>query len=200
MRSTRRDRPGDGFTILELLAVLALLTIGLLIVGPPLQGFIAQSKTRGVVQETAALMRLARLEAIKRSVAGVVQVDLPGSQAVAPPDEDSALVRAFVDQDRDGLFEPGAGDREIGRTVLPEGVTIEPVDGLTPDPRDADLPAMAVFLNNGSAIDAGAFRFKDVRDNQVEVRLEPAASGQVTVRKLQGADWVEQGATTWTWN
>jgi prepilin-type N-terminal cleavage/methylation domain-containing protein len=190
-----------GFTLIEMLVVMALM-LALVALGiPSLQNALHQSKMRGMVQEITVALRLARIDAIKTSSQGIVQI-VPSTGPDKP-----ALVRAFSDRDSDGKL--GAGEPVLASFVLPTGVTFEnsaglldkdSVEGFSADP--AGGPNMAIFRRDGSIADIGGFRISDPYGNQMEVRVEPAATARIEVRKFENGAYVANGdnGKAWTWN
>lgn len=84
----------------------------------------------------------------------------------------------------------------------PAGATGEAsLDGFTP----FDGAVSAVFQPNGSVADEGAFRIADLRGNFLEVRVAPAATGRIEIRKWQDEVWRGTGDPTdpdfiaWKW-
>ena len=78
----RRREATRGFTLIEMIIVLAIMIIVMAIGFPALQNMIYRSKVEGTVREAAVLMRAARLDAIKRSNTFYVQADFTGNQVV----------------------------------------------------------------------------------------------------------------------
>ncbi len=180
-----------GFTLVEMLAVLALAVVMLALGLPILFTTVRQAKLRGVVQETTALMRRARIEAVKTSAQAVVRI-------VPPAGGEPGQVEAFSDRDADETFD--ADERVLGKLSLPFGVRFfappdledaDSVEGFTADPGGSSLPHIAVFQGTGAVEATGAFRFGDQFQNYLEVRIEPAATARVEVRKAreEGGDW-----------
>ena len=62
-----RPRTSAGFTLLELVIVIALIGILLRLAVPPLRGALADQRAKTVAYETMAALNLARSEAIKRN-------------------------------------------------------------------------------------------------------------------------------------
>jgi prepilin-type N-terminal cleavage/methylation domain-containing protein len=200
----RRER---GFTLIEMLVVLAILSIAVLLAAPFLSKQIQRSKLIGAAQQAAGLMRQARMDAIKHSQCAMVRIDVA-----------SKKVEAL--SDRDGDCKPSAADVRIGEVQLPNGVSFTSpcgtgaasVRGLTSAGAD---PAFAVFQGDGAAQKDGAFRFQAVElggraPNYLEVFLSPAATARVRVRKWRGGGsmdcdnntlWHTNGdGGSWTWS
>src|SRR3954453_3330628 len=165
MENPVRVRGPRGFTLIEMLVVMALLLVLLTLGMPSLMTVLHQAKIRGLVQETTVLMRLARIEAIKRSVQSVVQI-VPSTGAGDP-----GHVQAFLDLDSDKQL--GANDTMIGTVTLLSGVSFEncitgnkdkdSVKNLTPDPGGG--PNMLIFQQDGKISDTGGFFFADSYEN-----------------------------------
>lgn len=179
-----RKRRERGFTLIEMLVVLAILSIAVLLAAPFLSRQIQRSKLIGVAQQASGLMRLARMDAIKTSLCAMVQIDLARGEMEAL-------------SDRDGDCLPSAPDVKLGAVALPNSVSfVSPcgsgaasVRGLT---TRAGLPSVAVFRGDGSALAPGAFRFRAVElggrePNYLEVIVWPAATARIRVRKWRGA-------------
>ena len=177
------NRREAGFTLVESLVVVAILSIAVLLAAPFLSKHIQRSKLVGVAQQASGMMRQARMDAIKHSVCAMVQI---------APDRR----RVEVLSDRDGDCLPSAPDERLSELILPNGVSFASpcgadaasVRGLT---ARVGLPSVAVFRGDGSALDPGAFRFQAVElggaePNYLEVFLSPAATARVRVRKWKG--------------
>src|SRR5689334_17352492 len=176
-------RTERGFTLVEMLVVVAILFIAVMLSAPYLSKQIQRSKLIGVAQQASGLMRMARMDAIKHSLCSMVVVN-----------SSRGYVEAFSDKDGDCL--PSNADVLIGEVALPKSVAFASpcgsgaasIRGMTPWGGGANV---AVFRGDGSAQHVGAFRFRAVEfggasPNYMEVFLSPAATARIQVRKWRG--------------
>lgn len=206
MKNPEFVRGHRGFTLIELLVVLAVAMVLMLISIPSMFTAMHQGKLRGIAQETAVLMRQARLDAVKLSAQSVVRIVLPAGDQLG-------RVEAFSDRNRDSMLT--AGEPILGRLELPGGIKFleapdiegkASVDGFSGDPEDATKPNIAVFDSSGAVSNAGAFRFADTYENYLEVRVVTAATGRIEVLKARqdGSAWTYyasgDGGEAWKWN
>lgn len=202
MKNPMPGRGRRGFSLIEMLVVMAVM-LALVALGiPSLVNALHQSKMRGMVQEISVALRLARIDAIKTSSRGVVQIVPSTGPGVLP------LVRAFSDRNSDGKLD--ATDPVLASFYLPTGVTFEDntgkldkdsVEGFSTDP--AGGPNMAIFLGDGSIDMTGNFHISDPYENHLEVRVKPPkAAARIEVRKFENGKWVANGddGKAWTWN
>ena len=200
-----RTRP-EGYTLLEIMVVVAVVGIISLMGLPALQNMIQRSKHEGAARQISMLIHRAKMEAVKQSVSTVVAID---------PAENTVTAFADVNADGDFEFDPDGGanyrttDYQIGGTFsLPSGVSFAAHDG-TDDAKVADgflaVPwsgtDVAVFDSDGSVRVVGAFRTGDLEGNYLEIRVEPQATARVEIRKWDGAEYLTQGekGKTWKW-
>lgn len=216
MNKRRLAPRGRGFTLAEVLVVVAMIGIITLIGIPTFQRLLHRTKIEGIARETTIMMNLARYEAIKRGVPVVVQIDPVGQQIFSFVDVHGGL---DVTLPPDGLFAaiPGAAarttDYELGRLPLPTGVSfinetgntdLASVDGFVNDGNPDPPDDMAIFLSDGSVVDSGAIRFGDARGNVLEARIDPPGTARIELRKWDDDDaaWYAfgEGGKPWSWN
>lgn len=199
-------RPG-GFTLLEIMVVVAVVGIVALMGLPALQNMILRSKHEGAARRISMLIHQAKMEAVKQSVSTVVAID---------PATDSVTAFADVNADGDFKFDPDGSadyrttDYRIGATFsLPAGVSFMRYDESTDPDHVADGfldvtwsgTDVAVFESDGSVRVVGAFRTGDLEGNFLEIRVEPQATARVQIRKWDGDEYLAQGekGETWKW-
>jgi prepilin-type N-terminal cleavage/methylation domain-containing protein len=220
-------RGQSGFTLIEMLVVLALMAALMFFSIPAILPVIHQSKLTGIANEVKSLMFLARLNAIKYSSQAVVRI-VP-ADAVNP----IAQVQAFADRNSDGQL--SAGEPILASFYLPKGITFTapPADvtdaasvaGFKSDPGGAALPHIAIFQPDGSlpapdasartCVDAcagpggsvcgncgGAFSLADPNGNYLEVLIPSLTTPIPKLLKWQNNKWVAKGDNkeTWQWN
>ncbi len=207
-------RGQSGFTLIEMLVVLALMAALMFFSIPAILPVIHQSKLTGIANEVKSLMFLARLNAIKNSAQAVVRI--------VPADATNPIpqVQAFSDRNSDGQL--SAGEPILASFYLPKGVTFTapPADvtdaasvlALSVDPGGAALPHIAIFRSDGSLPDnctingaigcAGAFRLADQNGNYLEVLIPSATTPIPKLLKWDGSNWRAKGDNkeTWQWN
>lgn len=124
-------------------------------------------------------------------------------------------MEGFADCNGDGIED--AGKKSLGRFPLASNVRFlappalawaDAVSGLSPDPANPGAPKVAIFQGDGSVRDTGGFRFGDESGNFLEVRVAPAATARIEVRKCRACtdaddptDWhaAGDGGEGWTW-
>ena len=215
MRLLRRNRRRHGFTLFELLIVIALISIMATMAIPNFLRLIQRSKLTGITQETALLVRMARDYAIRYNTEAIVRIDTDTDEVIAFVDVDGALPGDPADR----IFNPIAGrpyratDFELARYRLPSHVTFaapaadpllgegsgQPVWRFT----EVNGERVAVLTSDGSARKEGAFRFADPHGNYLQVRVEPATTGRVRIEKShdEAVEWYfrNENNKPWEW-
>lgn len=189
--SRRRRARATGFTVMEIVVVLAILGLMLAASLPAFLQWIQRQRILGVVNATASRMQMARQEAIKAQVPVVVQPSFANNDI---------LIFANVDEDPNLQYDPDPAqpfktvDYELARVRLPaqqrQVYFWAPTDA-TPEGADAIVGLTVtsaaqnavVFLPDGTVRDTGAIRVADNRENYFEVRVEPRATARVQILK-----------------
>lgn len=149
-------RASRGFTLIELMVILAIMMVLAFLSMPMMLEAIESSKMRGITQGTVSLMRLARYEAIKKNACGRVQLDTA-----------AGLLSSYFDQDCDAA----TGNKLLGTQLLPSGITATSTFG-------GDV----VFRGNGSADAKGNYRFVNRKGTAKEVWVDPRSTGKISVQ------------------
>ena len=201
MNTNKSER---GFTLIELMIILAIMMALVAFTMPEMFAIMNRARLEGTARQAATLMRAARLEAIKQSCYGVVMID-PASREVV----------AFVDNDRDGVYEPTntPPERLLGRIALPSRVRFQDeagnkdmasVDDLNNPSAPVALPdGQVMYQQDGSVLAFGALHFADDRGNVLEVAaVKPGTTGKVEVHKWQDGSWISngEGGKAWKFN
>jgi prepilin-type N-terminal cleavage/methylation domain-containing protein len=186
-----RRSPRGGYTLLEIMVVLAILALALGIGLPNLMQLLFRARLEGIARDTATVMQSARLSAIKNQRPAQVEID-----------SGTGVISAFVDEDQDNTLD--AGEIVLGRLNLPAGVLLDAPGGMPAVEGFAVVGtrAFAVFKSDGSVDVQGAFRMADSRDNYLEIRVAPRGTARIEVRKWDGSNWWarDEGGHAWLWN
>lgn len=212
MRSNHRNSPPRGFTIFELLIVIALIGIMSTLFAPNILRLVHRAKLTGMAQKTEVMLRTARQYAIRYNVQAVVRIDQVSEEVIAFVDVDGVN----IGDPPDGIFNPIVGrphrstDFELSRMTLPNSVDFDapaadPLGhGVISDFTPVAGEFVAVFRPNGAAVNRGAYRFGDPFGNFLEVRVDPPLTGRVRTLKFSDADveWHIRNETgkPWKWN
>ena len=202
-RSSPRPRRGAGFSLIELLLVLAFMAALLGLIIPAMMNALLRAKMTGFVQQVASAMQGARLEAVKRSQVARVEAHFADNSVIA-----------YVDINGDGTYTPGT-DVLVMQVTAPSGVLLQgpgPVSSPNVAIYKFDPIAgggVAYFNSDGSVRNLGGFRFRDKRDNIMEAFVSSQASARIAVRKYAGNPTAGDDPNMyfesneqpgWTWN
>ena len=183
-----------GFTLIELMVVMALAALLLTMGFPALQNQIRRSRMMGIARETTNGLRLARFQAIKNSRPTVYSIN-PASREIL----------SWVDDNDDGLLD--VGEEVLMRTTLKAGLYIMNPPGSLGGPIDGFDGSNMVRFNGDGSVDAiGAYRFADDATavdarNFLEVGVRPRSVARVEILKWDGVAWwgQDEGEHPWVW-
>jgi type IV fimbrial biogenesis protein FimT len=205
----RRPKRGDGFSLIELLVVLALLGVIIGMGLPAMLNSLNRGKLTGFAQQTASAMQAARLEAIKRSTTSRVEVHFADNSVIAyVPCGDG-----YAGCGSHAAYDP-ANDVLVFQATAPAGVVLQGPGTVANGNAVVGFASItgggvASFNSDGSVVAQGGFRFRDQRNNIMEVFVSPQATARVAVRKYAGAPNGSDDPTKyfevdespgWTWN
>jgi prepilin-type N-terminal cleavage/methylation domain-containing protein len=185
---TREQRVrSQGFTLMEMIVVMALIAIAALIGFPALQKMIHRAKIMATVTQIATEARAARLESVKNSVQYYLQADYSNNR-----------IAIYAENGAASGFNP-ATDTFVRAVALPRDLTVNttyglPADGhigFKPDGTSDVDPTLGAY---------GAFRFGDSVGNVLEVKVD-AGPARVQIRKFDGTAYRVQGelGKSWSW-
>jgi len=190
-------RSASGFTLVDLVVVMAILGLLAALTAPALQTFLVRAKIETFSRDLASLVRQTRIESIKRSQPGVLLVNALNGRSLA-----------FIDENENAAYDDG--ETLLARLNMPGGLSYDAPDGelvIAGFDTSGDT-GWASFTTDGSVEREGAFRFMDGRGNAMELRIAPAATAKIRVRKwnedlevMDGSHWYGdgEGGEPWTW-
>jgi type IV fimbrial biogenesis protein FimT len=125
-----------GFTLLEVLIVMAIIAIGSAVAAPMMNDFVARYRLRGAARDITSTLQLMRLEAVKRKVNCVMTFS-------QPVNGDTFDYVAFVDSNEDWVYDPG--ETVLARINFDNPISIDTAAG------------GVTFINNAASKRAIAF-------------------------------------------
>jgi prepilin-type N-terminal cleavage/methylation domain-containing protein len=183
-------RSESGFTMIELIIVLAILLIASLMLLPRLFWFVDRARLRSAALATKSMIQTARLAAMKG-----------GGNAEVVFDYAKGRVYAFVDTNANGVWDAGV-DRQLGDYYIREPgkkVSVQFMSHNDGGPNTTGAldkfddfgtcggSGCVIFNAGGAAQTAGAVRFTDGYWNFLEVRITSLATGKVVIQKYNRA-------------
>jgi prepilin-type N-terminal cleavage/methylation domain-containing protein len=203
MDRSRKPVRSSGFTLIEVLVVLALMVILLLFSFPSLLKMVNRSKLLGITSQTSVLMQQARFEAIKRNVPVFVVADLSyRSLSVVSDDNGNGVWDRATDGLKARVDLPARITFWSATDAAANGATAVSFPALTCSPVCSSMFA-AVYRPDGSVAASGAFRFGDAKGNFTEVVTMNTATGRSEAHKYEPASssYVANGynGKAWTW-
>ena len=216
-KTARPARAGEeGFSLIELIVVVALIGILALWGVPTFLATLQRTRLVGAAKEVAVLIQVARLEAIKKAgVNGDPNNWVTAVQYLPAVAGSRGTFRILIDESPDSptpIWNPVT--RASGIYTLPTGITLraptqaedgtDAIFGWDDTAGAPDQFAGPIFRGDGSVTRAGAFRLANARDQHLEVQVEFPATGKISIQKFFGpaaTDWFEnhEGNRTWEW-
>jgi type IV fimbrial biogenesis protein FimT len=137
-------RARNGFSLIELMVALAVLTIVSVMAYPSLRAVTDSNRLTSAANETMAVLQTARMEAIRRNRRAVACLSANPSAAVPACSANGAIGWiVFMDANRNGQY--AAGERLLRVATLPSGIQLR---------GSSNFAGRASFRSDGLARDA----------------------------------------------
>lgn len=184
-RPANRSATRAGFTLLEVLVLMALIVLVLAIAFPALRQAMLRSQLETATQQVANALYSARYQSIRFGVDARVEIVF-----------DDQTITTLLDRSEDGTFSSRASLLRVEPPVMLQGPEDdepygdEAIDGF----EQSDEGGVVSFRPDGTAAAEGAVRLRGATGDSVEIRLAPAASARIAVRVWDelGGRWVER--------
>ncbi len=180
IRQTRR-----GFTLTELVIVVAIVGVLLAIGGPALWEIAQEIKLKQASRELITAMRSARYKAISEVRDYGVMARFPNRIEIFQGDDPATgtITREFLLPT--AVFIKGPTDAEPGGSE-----SIDDNGGTAGDPGfdENDDGGWVVFRPDGSSDNEGAIRLGNINDHYFEVRVDPSTTARMIIRTFVGPD------------
>lgn len=207
-----RLRSPRGFSLIELLIIVAILAVLVLLVGPAVQRYLLRSKMRASAENLSRHLQRARLYAISNNVNVLAEVSDAGRSLLIWAD-----VNGPIDGDPpDGVYNPLndkprlGTDHVVNRLFLESNVFFgSPNDQATTGLTTIGTRSALMLFPSGSAGATGSFNLGfrindgDPSGNYLQIFVNPAATAKVALRKWDRTDsaWRahREGGRPWEW-
>lgn len=147
-----KGRRGAGFTLIELMVVIATVAILAALAAPSLRNFAANQALAGVTSDLMAASMTARSTAINRNQTVVIE-------PVSGTDWTSGW-RVYVDKDASGDFDPTQDNEVVVGSPVPDTVAVNSNTVTNCSPKDKFAYSPDGFLKVGGMLGNGGVPFK----------------------------------------
>ena len=187
----RSDDPSAGYTLIEVLTLLAMIGIVTALAAPRLD--FQRYQIDGAMQAVGSTLMAAQRQAVQEQHNVVVAVDVAGSRVRIHSDANNNLL---MDGGESVRFEPLGESVRFGRGGAPSFFDVD--DAVTFSGRQNGLPAV-VFYRNGAASEEGGFYLTSTRamansgyaHEARALRIE-RATGRPTWFRQQSSSWKQE--------
>jgi len=176
---------GSGFSLIELMIVLAIMSVVLALAGPAVTRGLSGLTLKTAAKKVAAALRYARSQAVNRAQPYSVILDAERGRIVIcgipqPPPPAGTAAEEALDAEEGAELEQNVPQPEIKIVALPEGIALkEIIIGGAEITGTGDTLAQMVFYPDGTS-QGGELVLADSRERQYQVSVA-FLTGVVTI-------------------
>ncbi len=142
-----------GFSLIEMMVVLILISLSMFLATPLLSGFSKTVELKGATKKVSAILRYCRSEAVNRGKVYQALFDLDRRQvlvqSIEETEEDETAMDEVKDGTKDGTNDQAKNEPKQKTYILPKGVDIKEVKANSPE-YPSDYAVIEFYPSGGS--------------------------------------------------
>lgn len=149
MKTRKLKKTNSGFTLVELIVVLAIFGLGVALTIPAFGSFLQSSRLNGETNQISGTLRAARRAAVTKNINTVFVIDMTNNQY-------------FYFEDPDGNGTRGTGEARSQVMEMPKGVTFQ--NHTFSQPR-------VIFGPKGTTVESGTITIQNIHHGTRSIRV-----------------------------